>query len=86
MPIECAAEVFRIVAAELAVPESYISLDKRIVDDLGLDSLAAVRLLSAVEERFGVELVSTSYVHMETVGDVVRFVDERLATELGAPR
>jgi acyl carrier protein len=74
-------EVLGVLAGELSMPQSQLSPDHDLVADLGLDSLAAVRVLAAVEERFGVELIGTDYVAVRRVGDLIAFVQRRL----GAP-
>jgi acyl carrier protein len=80
-PSEIAAEVVHMLAVELSVPETSLTPEQLLVDDLGLDSLAAVRLLSTVETHFGVELISTDYLEVRCVGDLIRFVERELAAE-----
>jgi long-chain acyl-CoA synthetase len=46
----------------------------RLSEDLGLDSLARVELLSAVEDRFKVDLDEQAFTTAETVGDLERLI------------
>ncbi|MGN9815039.1 acyl carrier protein [Streptomyces sp. SD11] len=49
----------------------------RIVQDLGIDSLATLEILLALEERFGVALVDNPRTAgTATVGDLVALLDE----------
>lgn len=77
-PDAIAAEVLRLLADELAVSASDLALGQRLVEDLGLDSLKAVRVLAAVEERFGVELIGTDYLEVRSVADLTAFVARHL--------
>ncbi|MDP9036772.1 MAG: acyl carrier protein [Myxococcota bacterium] len=45
-----------------------------IQNDLGLDSLAVMELLSDVETRFGVSITSEMFEQIGTVGDVAKMV------------
>ena len=80
MPADAiAARVLRLLGEELAVPPADLAFEQRLVEDLGLDSLKAVRVLAAVEERFGVELISTDYLAVRTVADLVAFVTRQVS-------
>jgi long-chain acyl-CoA synthetase len=46
----------------------------RLGQDMDLDSLARVELMSAVEERFGVDLDEQAFTSAETVGDLERLI------------
>jgi acyl carrier protein len=54
--------------------------------ELGLDSLDTIRLVSQVEERFGVQLDEEGLLAVETVGELAGFVDQALQTQAQAPR
>ncbi len=45
-------EVKAVIAEELEVEESQISMESLIVDDLGADSLDVVELIMRLEEKF----------------------------------
>lgn len=59
--------------------------DQRLVEDLGLDSMRAFTLAAEVENHFRIALSEDDEGGLETVGDLVRVVRARLATEGGAP-
>ncbi len=52
--------------------------------DLGIDSLALVELMFQVEDRFGIEVPLDDPEALQTLGDVVRYVDALVAR--GRPR
>jgi len=49
------------------------------IDDLGADSLDNVELVMAFEEAFDIEIPDDAAEHIQTVGDAVKFIDEKLA-------
>ena len=49
------------------------------IDDLGADSLDNVELVMAFEEEFDIEIPDDAAEHIQTVGDAVKFIAERLA-------
>ena len=57
-----------------------IGPDDRIQDDLGLDSIGVMELVSDVETRFNVSIPSTMFDKIHTVGDVARAVTDLCQT------
>lgn len=47
----------------------------RLREDLGLDSLHSMELLSDVTERYGLDVELEEVEHVRTVGDLVAFLD-----------
>lgn len=82
-PDAITTRVLRLLSEELAVSPADLASEQRLIEDLGLDSLKAVRVLAAVEEWFGVELISTDYLTVRTVADLVAFVARQLPSEGG---
>ena len=64
-----------------------ILIDCATLESLGIDSLGTIELLWLVEERFGIELPTEPTDELETLGDIVRFIDalvEQQRSELPA--
>jgi long-chain acyl-CoA synthetase len=63
-------------------------VDSHLERELNLSSLDRVELLSALEERFHVELNETAFANAKTVADVERVLEQRAArrTEYSYPR
>lgn len=57
-----------------------ITEETRIVGDLGLDSLAQMELMAAIEDHFEISIPETAVRQLDKVGEVVatveRFLDE----------
>lgn len=53
-----------------------ILLRKRLVEDLGMDSLDLVEYVMALENEFDIEIDDSSFDTLRTVGDAVNLVNE----------
>ena len=69
-------KVKAIVARELNVEESSLTMETNFVEDLGADSLDAVEIIMAVEDEFGVEVNDDDAQGIKTVGDIVALVEK----------
>lgn len=66
----------KILSEQLEINESMITLESNIVDDLGASSLDLVDLAMSVEDEFGIEVPDELIETVQTVGDVVNFIEE----------
>ncbi len=66
-----------IITEQLGVDEAEVTPDSDFVTDLGADSLDTVELVMALEEEFGIEISDEDAEKIKTVGDVVKYIDER---------
>lgn len=64
------------IADKLGVEVSKLTDDARFVDDLGADSLDAVELFMQLEDEFCVEISESEAQNMQTVKDVIDFIQE----------
>ena len=74
------ARVKKIVVEHLGVEEDKVTKDASFIDDLGADSLDNVELVMAFEEEFDIEIPDDAAEHIQTVGDAVKFIQERLGS------
>ena len=58
------------LAEALNLPLEKVTMDSKIVDDLGADSLDAVELISRLEDEFGITIPDEDVENLITVGDV----------------
>lgn len=70
-------KVVRIIAENLDLDVDDISSDSVITDDLGADSLDVVDLVMSFEDEFGVEIPDDAVETIKTVGDIVRFIEDK---------
>ncbi|MCK8643962.1 acyl carrier protein [Mycobacterium colombiense] len=64
------ADLLSILRDELNVDPSRVTPDARLVDDVGLDSVAFAVGMVAIEERLGVSLSEEELLNCDTVGDL----------------
>ena len=70
-------KVKAIIVDQLGVEESDVTMEASFVDDLGADSLDIVELVMALEEEFGLEIPDEEAEKIRTVGDAVKFIQDR---------
>ena len=67
--------VVKIIAEELDVDPEELSMDTHITDDLDADSLDAMEVILKIEEEFDVEIPDDLVQRIQTIADVVEFLD-----------
>ena len=70
-------KVKQIIADQLGVKKEEVVENAKFVDDLGADSLDTVELVMALEEEFGVEIPDEDAEKLATVGDALRYIEEK---------
>lgn len=73
------SKIKAIIAEQLGVKPEEVTPNASFVDDLGADSLDTVELIMALEEEFSVEIPDEDAEKMKTVGDVVKYIEEKAA-------
>ena len=71
---EVLAGIKEIVVEVAGIDANIIAMDKKITDDLDVDSLSMVEGVVAAEEKFGVKIPDEEVTKMATVGDAVNFI------------
>ena len=64
-----------LLAKQLRIPADQITLDSKIKDDLGADSISVLQLLMTIEEEHGIVIPDEELATFSTVGDVVTYLD-----------
>ncbi len=67
--------VRKIIAEQLDVKPEQITPEAKFIEDLGADSLDTVELVMALEEEFGQQIPDTDAEQLQTVGDVVKYIE-----------
>lgn len=65
----------------LGVAPEKVNMEARFREDLEADSLDLVELIMAFEEEFGGEISDEDAQKITSVGEAVRYLDERIATK-----
>jgi len=67
-----------VVAEQLGVDPSEVTLDAEFVKDLNADSLDLVELIMQLEEEFGIEISDEEAANIVTVRDAINFIEEHI--------
>ena len=70
--------ITQIIVDQLGVDKSAVVPEAKFIDDLGADSLDIVELLMALEDRFRIEVPDEDAEGMQTVGDIIRYIEEHM--------
>ena len=73
-PIE--QRVKDIIVEQLGVKPDQVVPAAKFIEDLGADSLDTVELVMALEEEFGIEVPDDQAEKLQSVGDVIKHVEE----------
>ena len=67
-----------IIVEQLDVEEDAVTLEASITEDLGADSLDVVDLVMSIEESFDVEIPDEEVENIKTVGDIVKYIENKV--------
>lgn len=67
-----------IIVEQLDVEEDAVTMEASITEDLGADSLDVVDLVMSIEESFGVEIPDEEVENIKTVGDIVKYIENKV--------
>lgn len=71
-------KVKKIIVDQLDVEEDKVTEAASITVDLGADSLDVVDLVMSFEEEFDIEIPDDQVEKIKTVGDIVKFIEEKV--------
>lgn len=72
-------QVKKILCDQLDLDEEQVTEDSEVIDDLGADSLDIVDLVMTLKEEFDTEIPDEDIENLRTVGDIVKYIEERSA-------
>ena len=72
-------QVKKILCDQLDLDEEQVTEESEVIDDLGADSLDIVDLVMTLEEEFDTEIPDEDIENLRTVGDIVKYIEERSA-------
>ena len=74
-------KITEIIVEQLGVKPEEVTAEASFVDDLGADSLDTVELVMALEEEFGIEIPDEDAEKIQTVGDAIRYIEEKSSSK-----
>jgi len=67
-----------IISEQLGVKKEEIKPESSFIDDLGADSLDTVEVVMALEEEFGIEIPDEDAEKITTVGQSVKYIEDKI--------
>ncbi len=74
-------KVNEIIVEQLGVDAGEVKDGASFIDDLGADSLDTVELVMAFEEEFDIEIPDEDAEKLNTVGDALKYLDDKMASK-----
>ncbi len=71
-------KIKEILAEQLDANAEEMTMETRIDEDLGADSLDVVELLMSIEDEFEVEIPDEEIESLKTIGDVVEYIQSNM--------
>ena len=68
----------KILVEQLGVSEDRITMEANIVEDLEADSLSVMQIIMEMEEEFGLTVEDDDVNNLRTVGDIVKYCEEKV--------
>lgn len=69
-------ELKELVVDELSVDANDVTMEARLTEDLGADSLDLFELIMAIEDKFGVKIPNEDLASIKTVKDAVDYIEQ----------
>ena len=70
-------KVKELLASQLNISQDKITLDSKVIEDLGADSLDMIEMLMTMEEEFGISIPDEDAVKLSTVKDIVNYIKKK---------
>ena len=71
-------KIKEILAEQLDANAEEMTMETRIDEDLGADSLDVVELLMSIEDEIEVEIPDEEIENLKTIGDVVEYIQSNM--------
>jgi acyl carrier protein len=78
---DIAEQVRRIIAEQLMVELDEVTDDASFIEDLGADSLDTVEMIMEIEDEFGIEIPDEDAEKIQTVGQAIEYVKQKVEAQ-----
>lgn len=72
-------ELQDLIAEKLGIEKDQITKEASFINDLGVDSLEQVELIMELEKKFDISIPDEDQDKLTTVGDLLNYLNEKLA-------
>jgi acyl carrier protein len=77
--LNLAERVLAIVSKNIETKQD-LDLSKKLVDDLGIDSLDTLMIINGLEDEFGIAVNEDDFRNIKTIGDIVTALRQKYPT------
>jgi len=70
-------KVYDLIVNQLKVAPDKVTMDAKLVEDLGADSANVMVLIMDLEDAFDMQVEDSAITNLKTVGDVVNYIASR---------
>lgn len=70
-------EIVNIICERFGTEPDEITSQTSLIDDLLLDNIDCLQLIKGVEEKYDLEIPDIDMEKMNTIGDIVRYIEEK---------
>lgn len=65
-----------LIEEEMNIPAETVTLESKIAEDLGADSIDAIELIMGIEEEFDIEISDDEAMEIKTINDLVNLIEK----------
>lgn len=76
---EIETKVKEVLSKTLGIRKENITPDKRLIEDLGMDSFASIELIFELEDKIGIEVTEADVPSLKAVKDIISYITSRLS-------
>jgi len=73
---EVEEKVKEILAKELNIKKENITPERRLIEDLGMDSFKAIEIIFEIEDSFGKRIKDSEIKNIKTVRDIIQRLED----------
>lgn len=70
-------KIIKMIASKLGKKVEEVTLNSRLIEDLGADSLDIVEMLMMLEDEYGITIPDQDAMQLSTIGDIVKFMESQ---------
>jgi len=74
------SKIKTLIAKQLGLEESSLTLQTKLVEDLGADSLDLLEIVMLIEQSFKITVEEEEYASANTIQKIIELVDSKITT------
>ena len=70
-------KIIKMIANKLGKKVESVTLESKLIEDLGADSLDIVEMLMMLEDEYGITIPDQDAMKISTIGDIVTYMEKQ---------